>query len=249
MIEPRAIADRNDQGIVDLIGLCAVSGEVAFHQRGGGRVAELQQRAGKHRGRCGAAGDMDDVQRLRQRHAVGDLDHDAIRHHRAVQRRHRIGILQSEQPCLQRGVAGEQRLAQRMNGQAFFQAAGLGKRWREHPVDQHQPAHAVDRMQLQGGSCARKRRRIGCCGQRQHLAHQRAQIGVFPVLDPPVRQANARIGIERQPPLFGDLAGARQAVAREAERIAQRVSGIGFCQCNVHHQIRIKHQAASSNWA
>ena len=40
MVEPRIVADRNDQGIVDLIGLRAVGRDVAFDQRHAGILAE-----------------------------------------------------------------------------------------------------------------------------------------------------------------------------------------------------------------
>ena len=104
-------------------------------------------------------------------------------------------------------------------------------------------------MQLQGRAGALQRRRIGRRRQRQHFAHQHAQIGVFPVLDPPVRQTDALVGLERLPAPVGNLARARQPVARDREDVAQRASGFGLCQYNVHHKIRIPPQAASSNCA
>ena len=76
--------------VVDLIGLRAIGRDVAFDQRRAGVLAEPQQRAREHRRRRGAAGDMNDMQRLRQHGAIGDLDHHTIGHHRAVERHHRI---------------------------------------------------------------------------------------------------------------------------------------------------------------
>ena len=188
VIQLRVVADRDDQGIVDLVGLCTFGRDIALHQRGAGVLAEAKQRAREHRRRRAAACDMNDVQRLRQHRAVGNLDHDAIGHHRAVERDHRIGIVECEQLRLQRGVARFQHLAQRTNLQALFEAASLGQLWREHAVDQYQTARAFDPVDLERSFGARQRRRIRCRRQRQHFAHQRAQIGVFPVLDPPVRQ-------------------------------------------------------------
>ena len=49
MIQPRAVADRNDQRVVDLIGLGALGGDIAFHQRRARGLAEPQQRAREHR--------------------------------------------------------------------------------------------------------------------------------------------------------------------------------------------------------
>ena len=91
----------------------------------------------------GAAGDMDDLQRLRQHGAVGDIDHHAVGHHRAVERDHRIGIVRREQLRLQRGVAGFQHLAQGPDAEALLETAEVGKLWREHAVDQHQPARRL----------------------------------------------------------------------------------------------------------
>ena len=91
---------------------------------------------------------MDDMQGLGERGAVGDLDHDAIRHHRAVQRHHGIGIVGREQLRLRRAIAGFQHFAQRPNAEALFQISRLGQLWREHPVHQHQPAHAGDGMRF-----------------------------------------------------------------------------------------------------
>ncbi len=68
-----------------------------------------------------------------------------------------------------------------------------------------------DGVKLQGGGRALQRRGIRRRRQRQHLAHQHAQIGVFPVLDPPVRQAQ-RARRHRTPAVvsIGDLACAGQ---------------------------------------
>ena len=217
MVEPRVVADRNDQGIVDLIGLRAVGGDIAFHQRGAGGLAEAQQRAGEHRRGRAAAGDMDDMQRLRQRGAIGDLDHDAIGHHRAVERHHRIGIVGREQLRLQRGIAGFQHLAQGADSRPFSRPPSSDSCGANTPSTSTSLRTPVDRMQLQAPPRPRQRRLIRRRRQRQHLAHQHAQIGVFPVLDPPVRQAGALISLERLLPRVGDFAAAGQPVARDGE--------------------------------
>ena len=84
---------------------------------------------------------------------------------------------------LQRGVAGFQHVAQGADGKALLQPIQFGKLWREHAVHQHQPARALDRLQLHSRCSPLQRSGIRCGRQRQHFAHQRAQIGVFPVLD------------------------------------------------------------------
>ena len=173
---------------------------------------------------------MNDMQRLLQHDAIGDLDHHAVGHHRAVERHHRIGVVQREQLRLQRGVAGLQHVAQGADGQSLLKPVQFGKFWREHAIHQHQPAHALDRLKLQGSSSPRQRSGIRYGSERQHVAHQRAQIGVFPVLEPAVRQAHAVIGFEGGTSRLGDLACARQPVARDGEAVAQRASGLVLCQ-------------------
>ena len=146
MVEPCAVSDRYDKGVMDLIGFGTIRGNIAFHQRRACGPAELEQRAREHRRRLCAACDMDDMQGLGERGAVGDFDHDAIGHHRAVQRHHGIGIVGREQLRLKRAIAGFQYFAQRANAEASFQISRLGQFWREHPVHQHQPARAGDGM-------------------------------------------------------------------------------------------------------
>ena len=242
------IAD--DQGVVDLIGLGALGGDIAFHQRRAGVLAEPQQRAREHRRRRGAAGDMNDMQRLRQHGAVGDLDHDAIGHHRAVERHHRIGVVGREQLRLQRGVAGFQHLAQRADARPFSRSPSIGQFWREHAIHQHQPAHAFDGVQLQGGC-------------------RRASAPPHPAQPPAAAlRASARADRCISSPRSADAAGRRAHRPRTpagAHRRPCRRPAAGrarsaklslsarpvsvFANSNVHHKIRISRQAASSNWA
>ena len=83
-------------------------------------------------------------------------------------------------------------------------------------------------MQLQRRRRARQRRAVGHSRQRQHLAHQGAEISVFPFLDAPVRQAGALIGLERLLAPLGHPAGSRQPRARQGKRFAQGPAAIGF---------------------
>src|SRR5581483_3191843 len=73
-----------------------------------------------------------------------------------------------------------------------------------------------------------------------------AQVGVFPFLDPPVRQARALIGVKRLGAGVCNSAGAGQPPPRGGEGRVRRALGIGFCQNQVHRNML---QAASSNWA
>ncbi len=97
MIKPRAIADRNHQRVVNLIGLRAIGSDIAFHQRRTCGLADLQHRAREHRRGRSTAGDMDDMQGLCEHGAIGNLDHEAIRHHRAIERHRGIGVFGREQ--------------------------------------------------------------------------------------------------------------------------------------------------------
>ncbi len=61
-----------------------------------------------------------------------------------------------------------------------------------------------------------------------------------------MRQPGALVRLQRLLARLGDVAGARQTVARDGERIAQRSlclcvsSYFSFYQCNVHTQIRLR---------
>ena len=235
MVEPRIVADRDDQRVVDLIGLRAIGGDVAFDQRRAGVLAEAQQRAREHRRRRGAAGDMNDLQRLRQHDAIGDLDHHAVGHHRGVERDHRIGAVGREQLRLQRW---RRRLPARRAGVRMaspFSSRRCGKLRREHAVHQHQPARALDRLQLhgRGGRASARRVRRGA-----PAAALRASARADRCISSPrsggaagrrARKPRSAAGAPRRP--------CRCPAAGRARRqsVAQRASGFGLCQCNVHH--------------
>ena len=127
---------------MDLIGFGAVGGDVAFHQRCARGLAETQQRAGEHRRRHAAAGDMDDMQGLREHGTFGDLEDEPVRHHRAVQRHHGIGVIGREQLRLQRRIAAFQHLAKGADAKTLFRIGRIGQFRRKYAVNQHQPAHA-----------------------------------------------------------------------------------------------------------
>ena len=224
-----------------LIGLRAVGCDVAFDHRHAGILAEPQQRACEHRRGSGGRRDMNDLQRLRQHDAIGDLDYHAVGHHRAVERNHRIVVVERQQLGLQRGFAGFQNAAQSTDGNPLLQPVQIGKFWHEHAVHQYQPARALERLQLHRRRSPRQRGRI-----RRRRQRQRAQIGVFPVLEPAVRQANTVICLEGGASRLGNPARARQPIARDRKAVAQRASGLILSQSQIHHDTC---QAASSNWA
>ena len=80
----------------------------------------------------------------------------------------------------------------------------------------------------------------GAARQRQHLAHQRAQVGVLPVLDPPVRQAEA---LDRRRRRRGGRSATLPAPGSRASTLGEgrrrdRVRRLGLRQCDVHRIIR-----------
>ncbi len=80
----------------------------------------------------------------------------------------------------------------------------------------------------------------GRARQRLGLAHQRAQVGVFPFLDAAVRQTLGVETVERVLAQRRDRAFARQRVARGRKSSAQRLLGRGLRVAHFH-----VHQAAS----
>ncbi len=121
----------------------------------------------------------------RQLGAVGDADNDTIRRERRVQCQHRIGHRRRQQL----GLAGFQRIAQGLHADAGLEPGCVGQSGCEYAVDQHQLCRAIHCDGSQRSFCPCQRRRVRHACQRQYLAHQRAQIGVFIFLDPAVRQA------------------------------------------------------------
>ena len=99
-------------------------------------------------------------------------------------------------------------------------AGNVGQFGDERAVDKHQPARfdvaeqGAGRLRPRlGGGIGRRRERLG-------VAHQRAQIGVFPVLDAPVRQAGLGEHVERRRALRRDRAIAGQPPARLRQKPA-----------------------------
>ena len=191
---------------MDLIGGRILRCDKTFDQRRGCRLADTQRRTGEHRRRRWAGGDMDDVQRPRQLRAAVHLDHGAVGHHRGIQRDHRIGFvlgrrrvhcLGDRQPVEARPGAAIQHLAQRLDPEAVLEILQVRQLRHEKPstsTSLRTPliACAFRPLRPHRGGLIRRRR------LRQDLAHQGAKIGVFPVLDPPVRQPPPLIAVESE---------------------------------------------------
>ena len=105
-------------------------------------------------------------------------------------------------------------------------------------VDDH------DRVSLNAGQYGRDSAFRLCAGrtrQRLGLAHQRAQIGIFPFLDTPVRQSAYVETLERFVAQPYDRALARQPIARRRIGSSEPLFGRGLDGAHVR-----RHHAASS---
>ena len=160
-----------------------------------------------------------------------------------------IGIVGREQLRLQRGVAGLQHLAQRADAEALSEPASsdsFGANTPSTSTSRRTPSTACS---FSGRRRALQRRRIRRRRQRQHFAHQRAQIGVFPVLDPPVRQAQRA----HRPRSAARARSATLPVPGSRSRATAKLSLSARAPSRSlpmprSSQIRLA-QAASSNWA
>ena len=193
---------------------------------------------------------MDDVQRLRQRRAVGEP--------RSRRRRVIIALFSAtiastfagrEQSRLQRRVAAHPAPRAASGCRGPVPGWPHRKARRENAIHQHQPAHAVDRMQLQAAPHAPAPPHQALRPAAAPRASARADRCISSPRSAGAAGQCASIGLERLPARSATLPAPGRRSPRGPKRLAQRASGFGFCQCNVHHQIRIIRQAASSNWA
>jgi hypothetical protein len=118
------------------------------------------------------------------------VDQRAITHQRGIERDHAFAIGRhhlSEMLCEQR-IAGGQRLRHRADTHARRQIRHLGQFGYERPVDKddalriHVPDQATGILRRRLGGIVRGSR------ERSGFAHQRAQVGVLPLLDSAIRQ-------------------------------------------------------------
>src|SRR5215203_4688009 len=85
---------------------------------------------------------------------------------------------------------------------------------------------------MTGGHGPRDACRVGSSRQGLRLADQRAEIGVFPLLDPAIRQADRLEAGSSGLAQRHDLAIARQLGLRGLISLAQRLFGMGFHAAN-----------------
>ena len=123
---------------------------------------------------------------------------------------------------VERRIAVGQRLGERADRKPRLQGGNVGQFGNEGAVDKNQPARFDIAEQGAGRFRPRFCGGIGRRRQRLCLAHQRAQIGVFPVLDAAMRQAGLGEHVEGRRALRRDRAIAGQPPARLRKGLRQR---------------------------
>ena len=104
---------------------------------------------------------------------------------------------------------------------------------------------SIEREHGAGVFGARLRGGVGRARERLGLAHQRAQVGVFPLLDAPVRQALGLEAAERGLAQRRDRARARQRALGRGEARRQRGLGRGLDRADSR---RSSQPHAASSW-
>jgi hypothetical protein len=122
----------------------------------------------------------------------------------------------------ERSVAVRQRLGERAERQPAFQPFEIGQFRNKRAIDENQPPRLDIAQNCTGefGTCLG--RGIGRRGKRLGVAHQRAQIGIFPLLDAAVRQAFFGEHAEGSFTLGGNRLVAGKPRARLREFMRQR---------------------------
>ena len=171
---------------------------------------------------------MNDLKWLGEARTIGDRNQDAIGGHRRIQRDHGIGRIRAQQIT----VAALQRLAQCLCSDTYL--GGIRQFRRKDAIHKHKLGRALDGNRCQRGARSLDRIRVRRRRERQDLAHQRAQVGIFPFLDPAVREPCAFEVFKSLAARFGDLARTRQALARDRKHAGYSAFRLGLCQSNVH---------------
>ena len=163
------------------------------------------------------------MQRALDGRAGGDTDHGAVAHQCGIEcngdvaPRRQLAEMRAE-----RRVVVGQRGGKRADRKPFIQIRQIGQFGNERAIDEDQAARldiAKHRARRFGARLGRGVRRIG---ERLGIAHQRAQIGIFPLLDATMRQAFFGEHIEGGVALRGDSVAPRQCLAHEREGLRQR---------------------------
>ncbi len=169
------------------------------------------------------------MQRALGRRARGDTDHRTVAHqggiecNRDVTRRRKLAQMR-----LDRGVICGERGSQRTDRQPAFQVCHIGQFRDKSAVDKNEAARLDIAERRARALGARLGGSVGRHGKRLGVAHQRAQIGIFPILDTPVRQTFFGEQVEGRRALGGDRIVAGQAAAHLREFMRQCGFGRGL---------------------
>ena len=226
------------------VGLIAAAGRafIAFDHHHARAFADHHQRTGETRRRLFRRGE-DEMQRPLDGRTGAHADHGAVAHQRRVERDRNVarGRKLAEMPHQLVVVLGE-RGGERSDRQPLFQRRGVGQFRHERAVDKNNPQRLALVEQRAGALGARFGLRIGRGRERLCVAHQRAQIGIFPVLDPAMRQAFACEHVESGRPLLRDRLAAGQLRPRLRKRLRQRRLRRGFDDFQFSHgSIALEH--------
>ena len=228
VIDVRLVADLELEHRVHLV-LVRRRAEVAFDQHRTRALLNRDERTHEHR--CGLAvrRHEHEVERTGERGARGDVDHRAVAHERRVERdRDVVARRHLAETGGEPRIAGRQHLRRRADAQPRLEVAEIGELGYESAVDEHDAAR-IDRDERgQDLAGARLRRRVGRACERLGVAHERAQVGIFPILHPPVRQAFGLEALERVLAQRGDRRRARKRGLGGGEARRQRGLGCGL---------------------
>ena len=251
VIDMRRVADLELERRIHLV-LAGIGADMAFHQHRACALLDHDERADEDRGRLLAGIDEDEMDRPRERDSLRDMDHRAVTHERGIERdRHIVGRHQLAQMGDELLIAGGEPLRHRADREAGFQVGEIGELRHEGAVDED------DRARLDRGEHgdrvlgARLRGRIGHARERLGIAHERAQVGIFPLLDPAVRQPFALEAPERILAQRRDRRRARKRALRHGEIRRQRGFGrsLDRADLDVHRNLTPpRHGIGRSRW-
>ena len=188
VIDMRGVADLELERRIHLV-LIAIRADMAFDQHRARPLLDHDERADEHRRGLLARIHENKMDRPRQRSALRDPDHRAVTHESGIERdRHVVGRDELSQMRNEMRIAGSEPLRHRADGEAGFQVGQIGEFRRKDAIDEDDSARLDRREHGHRLPGARLRRRIGRVRERLGIAHERAQVGIFPLLDPAVRQ-------------------------------------------------------------
>ena len=207
---------------------------IALEHRGGSPLLGDDDVAGHHG--CGLAGsvEMDEVDRLVERHALRNAERDAAGHQRHVEREHGVVLARVH---LAQGLLQPLRRHLQDMGERRHVGARLAKCGHVRQIDAQL---AFDEHKAIGGECGNRlaeRRLKGSIvdggaerrDQRVDLVEARAQIGIFPGLDAAMGQPETAIGLDGLLPQRGDerIVRAGERVGRPGIEVEEFLLGLG----------------------